>query len=324
MTRGKNKEIAVGLFAAAGIIVLASMTILFSDFNFLKKTYTLFIDFKIVNGLIEGAPVRYAGVEVGRVQRLILMKEKNRCRVRVECSLEQGTSVSPKDKAVITSIGIMGDKYVEIIPDQQCLECLASSSVMQGETPVLLSELLEQGKNVLNNFSVTLDKVIDADSRTALRSIIMNLDELTGKKTQDKLNAILDNFMKMSGEQTRARYNSIMDSVEETIVLFKEKMAKIEAARLNNILAAIDQNLAQTGPQVSQALERFNNALSGLDALLKQIQSGQGTVHSLVYDSALHDELLDLVRKLKKHGIFYKGRKDKALDEGGNRGFVNR
>ena len=61
-------ELKVGIFIFIGIVILAVIVFSIGNFYTLKRGYELNVLFSFANGISVGAPVRYAGVEVGEVQ----------------------------------------------------------------------------------------------------------------------------------------------------------------------------------------------------------------------------------------------------------------
>ncbi len=63
-------ELKVGIFIFIGIVILSLIVFSIGNFYSIKRGYTLDIVFNFANGISVGAPVRYAGVEVGEVQEI--------------------------------------------------------------------------------------------------------------------------------------------------------------------------------------------------------------------------------------------------------------
>ncbi len=108
-----NTELIVGLFLIAGFLVFTWISMQFGEFAWLTRGdhYTIEAEFQNVAGLKEGAVVTVAGVEVGRVDKIVLTED---FRARVKLYLPRDTKVTEDAIASIKTQGIIGNKYVKI------------------------------------------------------------------------------------------------------------------------------------------------------------------------------------------------------------------
>ena len=106
-------ELAVGLFVIAGIVCLAYLTIKLGQLEVLgDKGYEIQAVFSSSGGLKTGSSVVIAGVEVGRVKKVIL--DDYQARVTMSVPLE--VKIQEDAIASIKTKGLIGEKYVEISP----------------------------------------------------------------------------------------------------------------------------------------------------------------------------------------------------------------
>jgi phospholipid/cholesterol/gamma-HCH transport system substrate-binding protein len=106
-------ELAVGLFVIAGIVCLAYLTIKLGQLEVLgDKGYEIQAVFSSSGGLKTGSSVVIAGVEVGRVKKVIL----DDYQARVTMSLPLEVKIQEDAIASIKTKGLIGEKYVEISP----------------------------------------------------------------------------------------------------------------------------------------------------------------------------------------------------------------
>lgn len=107
-------EVAVGgvvVAIAAGFLFYAGQVTGFSD---TPSEYPLTANFRSADGVSVGTDVRLAGVKVGRVTELALDPETYRARTTI--SVRDDIEV-PDDSALsISSEGLLGGNFVEILP----------------------------------------------------------------------------------------------------------------------------------------------------------------------------------------------------------------
>ena len=111
MYASRGTQLVVGLFALAGIVALAYLSLNLGKVEFLTPpSYTLYADFDNVSGLKVGDAVQIAGVPVGKV----VSEKLDSVRARVAMRINRGVQIDDKAIASIKSSGIIGDKYLAI------------------------------------------------------------------------------------------------------------------------------------------------------------------------------------------------------------------
>src|SRR6478609_2970401 len=108
----KSIETLVGLFVLLGIgglVFLALKAANLGSFN-AGDTYTLLAKFDNIGGLKVRAPVRSAGVTVGRVAAITL--DPKTYQGVVQLSVQQGVQFPSDTSARILTSGLLGDQYI--------------------------------------------------------------------------------------------------------------------------------------------------------------------------------------------------------------------
>jgi phospholipid/cholesterol/gamma-HCH transport system substrate-binding protein len=106
-------ELAVGIFMIAGMVCLAYLTIKLGQLEVLgDKGYEIQAVFSSSGGLKTGSSVVIAGVEVGRVKKVVL----DDYEARVTMSIPLEVKIQEDAIASIKTKGLIGEKYVEISP----------------------------------------------------------------------------------------------------------------------------------------------------------------------------------------------------------------
>jgi phospholipid/cholesterol/gamma-HCH transport system substrate-binding protein len=110
-----NKETAVGLFVAVGLLCTAYLTVKLGRMEIVGDDgYTLNAQFSSVSGLRTGAEVEIAGVKVGRVGTIVLDAQHPVANITLR--INKGVTVYDDAIASIKTSGLIGDKYVNISP----------------------------------------------------------------------------------------------------------------------------------------------------------------------------------------------------------------
>ena len=133
-------EVIVGgvvLAAAVGFLVYAGQM---TGFSTGQAEYPLTASFRSADGVDVGTDVRLAGVKIGRVTALELDPETY--RAETEFTVRDGIEV-PDDSAVaVSSEGLLGGNYVEILPGGSPFALSAGDEIEFTQGSVSLISLL--------------------------------------------------------------------------------------------------------------------------------------------------------------------------------------
>lgn len=106
-------EFIVGIFVLLGILSFAYLSINLAGMRLFKHDgYAVVAKFDNISGLLVGATVEIAGVKVGEVSKIALDKSS----AMVTMGINNGVQMRDDDIASIRTKGIIGEKYIKIIP----------------------------------------------------------------------------------------------------------------------------------------------------------------------------------------------------------------
>ena len=140
MLRRNTTEVLTGVLVLAVAFGFLAYALAHSGQNSIGTGYTLYARFDNVAGLNVGAPVRLAGVEVGRVDSEEVDQKTYLANVRM--TIRRGVDL-PKDSSVtVSSESLLGGEYLAIEPgaDETTLKPGQTITITQGA--VSLEELL--------------------------------------------------------------------------------------------------------------------------------------------------------------------------------------
>jgi phospholipid/cholesterol/gamma-HCH transport system substrate-binding protein len=109
-----NLELAVGFFLLLAFLCFGYLSLQLGEVSIFtaERNYTLAADFDSISGLKSGAILEIAGVNVGKVSRVMLGKDD---RARVYMQISNGVTVDEDAVASVRTRGIIGNKYIKII-----------------------------------------------------------------------------------------------------------------------------------------------------------------------------------------------------------------
>ena len=140
----KSIETLVGLFVLLGLAALVFVALKAANLASFSsgETYTLEARFDNIGGLKARAPVRSAGVVVGRVTKIGLDAKTYQGVVTMEIAKKVEF---PKDSsAKILTAGLLGDQYVGLEPGGDEKNLAAGDVIKQTQSAVVLENLIGQ------------------------------------------------------------------------------------------------------------------------------------------------------------------------------------
>jgi phospholipid/cholesterol/gamma-HCH transport system substrate-binding protein len=292
MERDRRASLAVGIFAlaalAAGAVAVVSLT---AEQGLLRPHYRLVCYFENVQGLTEGAPVRLAGKDVGTVQAVTFGPLGGKQPpVKVVLSIDTGVRerIRSDSLATIETVGLLGDKYVEVSMGTPAAEVLGDGARIPAVTPLDLSDVLAQGTQALDNVAKLASNVNGV------------VDEFRNAKGPVKVADAARTFADVAREVKEGHgllHSLIYDTYQGEGV---ESITR-SLATLQDVLDQIAH-----GPGLAHALiyqpvgksdgvEAAMEAARHLDDVLARIDRGEGTLGLLVTDPTLYEDLKTLV-----------------------------
>jgi len=135
-----NNAWKVGALVAVSALAFAGTVLFFGEIPFIKGNKTeYYAYFDNVGGLSKGSDVRVSGVKVGKVKEILFEKGK----VKVVLEVKKGVPIYRDAVVKIGTLGLLGDKYVEIQPGHPESGKLPPNSViLYTQKPSDISDLI--------------------------------------------------------------------------------------------------------------------------------------------------------------------------------------
>ncbi|MBS2015797.1 MAG: MCE family protein [Deltaproteobacteria bacterium] len=330
MAQEKSIEVKVGVLILVSLGILAAFVLIMGGLSF-EKTYTVYVDFDNPGGLQSGAPVRVAGVKVGKVSELAFMggkidpKTSRRTLVRAKLSIEQRVKDSIREDAdfYVTTQGVLGEQFLAIEPGSPQKPVLAENAIVKGIDPPRLDLFLAKAYELLDTTmtGVRNNRELISDIATNTAGLLKGLNGVL-TENRDRINRTIANLESLSAEantltvHARAQYvdnpkiQRTVDNVDRIAADIQKdsgpmlKDAREALANLNRASKVVggEQEQAQLKKaieDVAQLAARANATAADAQAIVSHIKKGNGTVGALVMDEAIYDDVQEMVRDLK-------------------------
>lgn len=291
-------EITVGvvLVLAFGVFLVA-LILVGSNVKLFSPTYSLRIFVPNIEGLVDGSMVTLAGRKVGFVKDIRFTQQDGMNGIEVELSIDTKyqSQITKRSKATIKTIGLLGDKYVDITLGQTGERALAEGDHVAVDLTPDIAEISRKVSDAIDDFVETVRHT---------RNITQKIDEGKGAVgrlvNSEEMSASLDQFI-----ASVSRITAIMESKTSTAgrmlrdtTLFVDLSAVAE--NLSEITTKIRRGEGTLGkivtdPALYEELSRFANKA---DALLSKMNNSDSSAEKLLTDPQLYDELVQLMKVL--------------------------
>lgn len=278
----------VGTFVLLlGAVLIAGVLWIASGGTLQKKYDTyLAIEDESVAGLNLNAPVKYNGVEVGKV-RAIQLDAANPERVHLTFAIERGTPIKTDTVAVLKTQGLTGIAYVELGGGSLAASLLAPSA--EAPYPVIrtkpslsarLENVLTTVLTKLDSTSSNIDALLSPANLAAWKSALADLAAVsrTIAARKDEIDAGIVNAAKTADHSARvtaqlgpiiARMGRAADAVEK----MGNEVARAGAATSTTVNAVggdARRFTADTLPEIQRLLGELSDLSNSLRRLSEQ------------------------------------------------------
>lgn len=140
----KGIETLVGLFVLLGLLAVVFLALKAANLASFRvgNTYAVTAKFDNIGGLKVRAPVKSAGVTVGRVTAIALDTKTYQGTVTIE--LEKGLEFPADTSAKILTAGLLGDQYVGLEPGGSDQNLKPGDQIKMTQSAVVLENLISQ------------------------------------------------------------------------------------------------------------------------------------------------------------------------------------
>jgi len=204
MTDKSGLEFKVGIFVFIGLIILVIFVLMIGDFRLINIGYNFKVKFAFANGVKTSAPVRLSGVEVGEVRRVEVgyNEQTKEPEVTIFTWVKKEAKIPIDSRVWVNMLGLLGEKYIEIIPGQNYNSLLAENSVIRGEDPISIQELTD------------LSREIALEAQTTIKDVSVTLSKLN--ESLDSVNIVLTQVSQGEGTVGKLFFDdSLYDNIEE-------------------------------------------------------------------------------------------------------------
>lgn len=310
--REKNRERTAGLFVLIGLLLLGVLIVEFGRFgDRFRGHYPLYIEFPDTAGIIKNSEVRLRGAKIGRVAtRPELVVNHSTSTVRMEMRIRNDVQIPLDSIFTISSVGLLGDKFIEIIPpDQQTGEYHQAGETIAGRglggfdsIKSDAADIARDTSQLIRDAAATFEKVDKALESIQSIGDTMNVtmskinEELLSEENLEHLSTTIANF-----ETSSNNLKTMSDELKPTVSEARETFASMKKTSdgAQDLITDARSEIRQIKP----ALESISRAASKAEQTMTAMQSEDGLVGALAHDEETGNNAKEFVKNLKRYGI---------------------
>lgn len=278
-----KREIKVGMFFGIALFILAAIIFIVGDFSvlFRGEGYPLYADFETAAGLEKKTVVKMAGVKVGLVKEIRLKD----FRAEVMFDIEKGIEIYKDSTAMLSSLGLLGEKYIEIIPGEGPEICQPGDTI-QSLAPVSIDQmgslLMSVGEDISEVGKALKEMLGGEEPKMNFKEILQNLSTLTGdlkELTQENKGTLSEGIQSSTKaiQKFDRRVEDIAKNLDELILAMRDMVEENRG------------NIGESTERLKMVIEEAEAALQQLNEALEKVNRGEGTLGKLIQDPELYD-----------------------------------
>ncbi|MGQ0504001.1 MAG: MlaD family protein [Myxococcaceae bacterium] len=324
----RRLEMRVGVLVLTAVGGLLAMLWLMGELT-LGRGAKLAVEFSHSGNVVAGAPVKLAGVVVGRVERVELTPEGrdaqgNPLPVRMRLSMQESTHAALREDALVTvaTQGLLGEPYLEL--NAGIAQAPLTAEVVRGMDAARLEMVIARVSGFLDGASRILDQnpQVVGDLLGGVAGLTHTVDGVVTENRAEIRGLLVDaaaavKEMRSVAELARGQLSpggKAAQLVDDAAASAKTLRADLPAlsgdARkaLAGAAAVTGQMTPEDGQRLRVALAKYSAAGEKLERIaaraetvLARIEAGEGTIGGAYKDPQVYDDLRSLLSDLKRH-----------------------
>ena len=276
-----SREIKAGLLVVGSFIVLVIFLVTITKIDWRKTENEFKARFEYIGGIEAGSMVRYGGFLVGTVTDLHLAPDDN-TKLEAVLAVDSRTPVRKSSEALITSISLMGEYYIEITPGMATDELLPSGSALRTRDVPTFSRMSEPLMNVSDQMTQLLQSTNDLlseENRRRFSNILAHADTLISFNADDIAGMIANlNALTLQMHSLSTKLDKMMGdntaSLQTTFTQMNHTMAAADSVlrTLNQTMQQLQQLVAANSSSLQETMMNFEAASQNFEQFSRTIK----------------------------------------------------
>jgi phospholipid/cholesterol/gamma-HCH transport system substrate-binding protein len=274
-----NEEIKVGVVVTVALLLFLVALVFVGGVDLLRKKKSEYTThFKFAGGLQPGSLVRYGGLKVGTVASATLDRDDS-TRIKVVLQIDPGTPIKVNSQARISSLGFLGENYVEVSPGTRNAALLPKGSEIPAMEIVQLSDVFNNVNNITLNATKLVNDLDDQVLELAKNAnvLIKNLNDVVSPENKEHFTSIMantDGMLKDSRphiEKTLANLDTVTGRMEPVLANLNVTLGKA-----NNLADHLDGVIVDNRKEIHDTIVRLQSTLNDAARIINDLDDTLG------------------------------------------------
>ncbi len=222
---------------------------------------------KDASGIFEKTPIKVAGINAGRIKKIELVGSE----ALVTFEIQEKVKVTPNANLKIKSVGLLGDKFIDMDLGDTSGERLKEDSLLVTTSGGGFDDISKDASAVLKevkDIAITIKEALrDEKGENVVKKIMANIDDITSSLKRVT-----------TGNETK-----INQIVEDVRAVAEQLAFETDRYQKDSLMA----DLSKIGP----ILDKADAAVSDIKVIIADVKDGKGTVGKLLRDDAVVDQV---------------------------------
>lgn len=270
-----------------GILALVTGAMLYLGFNYLKGSDVFsgmneyYVKYQNVDGLVTSNAVMLNGLQVGKVQSITIVPERNN-ELLVTLSINRKIQIGKGSSASLADNGFLGGKMINLYLGKG--PALSNGDTLISKTEIGISALIkEKTLPVMSNVDTLINQLKNIATKFDSTGVYINKLLKTSDKSIAALNSSVGGTIAENRENLKgitSNINTLSASLIET-----EKGIKPLMGKMSGVVDSLN------ALKLSEAVASTKKSLATLQNIMGDLQAGKGTIGKLMKNDSVYMHL---------------------------------
>jgi len=288
----RGRKLRVGVFVLIGVAAFLGMIYaLGARARLFEPRFTVSAEFTEVGGLVEGATVRLAGVQIGRVSDVRLPSQPGgKVRVDMTIARQFGDRVRKDSVARIETQGLLGDRIVEISVGTAAAPPVRPNDLLASTDPFDIGRMMSESAQVVKSIGTLADSLRETAQTLNQSKLIED-----AAATVQSARKVTDQVGRIVGEVERGKGWAHVLVYEEPVALRRvNELVTATQSLLDRVQRGEGAVGVLTSEQSTASAKRLVAAMDRLSRVVEQPSAEDGVLPALLFDPKYRPVLDDL------------------------------
>lgn len=288
-----KKQLAWSTLKVGTVISIALVTLLVTVFfagnieHFLSPKEIITIDISDVGGLRRGSPVWFAGLEVGSVKSIDLDPQHGTV-VTILIDRNALKYIKKDTHATIQTMGLLGDKYVELSPGTPGAHQLSPGDMIPGAVETSMQQVMATGATSLQKLNEVIEQLGSLAQKIEKGEGTLAL-LLSDPALYNNLKDASANIASLAADVRKGK--GTLGNLIEDDALYRKLLASADSFESFSLRLKDGKGTLNRLIEDRSLYDRLLGAASSVEEFGLKLNNGKGTLNSLVEDTRLYENL---------------------------------